>query len=54
MGEKRFENPQTANLQKVLWHCRLVEELIGRVKDPEYEGSDYVPVVLSTTQSFQV
>lgn len=52
MGEKRFENPQTANLCKVLWHCKLIEELLKQINEPHDESS-HVPIVLSTTQGYQ-
>jgi len=54
MGEKRFENPQTSNLCKVLWHCKLIEELLSRMKENVEDDDDvYVPVVLTTTAGFQ-
>ena len=53
MGEKSFENPQTANLCKLLWNCKLIHELLNCLKEPVNEET-YVPVTLTSTSSFQV
>lgn len=47
MGEKRFENPQTANLNKILLFSRLVEEILKRIEADE-PAEAFIPVVLTS------
>ena len=51
MGEKCFENPQTTNLTKILWHAKLVEEILERIRNGAED--DGVPVTI-TTDNVQV
>ena len=41
LGEKRFENPQTANLHQILVDCLTIHELmVEREREGEGEGEE--------------
>ena len=53
MGEKRFENTQTVNLNKVLWDVKLVDEILKRIREDDGKKENvHIPVVLMPTKSF--
>ena len=40
MGERRFENPQTMNLQEILASCVAIHQLLAEKEKEEEEGEE--------------
>ena len=38
LGDKKFENPQTANLNKVLYDCVIVSDCLKELADKTVDG----------------
>ncbi|XP_047128509.1 DNA-directed RNA polymerase I subunit RPA1 isoform X1 [Hydra vulgaris] len=50
--EKKFENPETENMCKILWNCKFIHELLNRLKLPT-DDKPYVPVAFVSTSVSQ-
>ena len=41
MGDLKFENPQTANLNQILSSCQVLEEILFKIQEG---GDEFIPV----------